>query len=83
MTIVIGGDGAITLLPDSDWHLDALAWHRGAKAVYRVNERSGAVRVEGREGSRRCVIESLAPAAQQVLGSTAGRSSPPRGWPVG
>jgi hypothetical protein len=74
MTIVIGSDGAITLLPDSDWHLDALVWHWGAKAVYRVNERGGAVRVEGREGSRKCVIESTA---------GAGRSSPPRGWPVG
>ena len=73
MTILVGADGQMTLLADSDWPLDSLAWHHGARAVYRVNERQGSLRVEAREGARRCVIESPA----------AARFSPPRGWPLG
>src|SRR5579871_1217672 len=62
MTVLIGADGGIRLVAGSDWPLDSLACHHGAKTAYRVSERSGSVRVEGREGSRRCVLESAKPA---------------------
>jgi hypothetical protein len=62
MTILIGQDGAIRMIAESDWPLDSLAWHHGAKSAYRVSERRGAVRVEGREGSRTCVMQSTTPA---------------------
>ncbi len=62
MTILIGQDGAIRMFADSDWPLDSLAWHHGAKSSYRVSERRGSVRVEGREGSRTCVMQSVSPA---------------------
>jgi len=62
MTILIGQDGGIQMLAESDWPLDSLACHHGARAVYRVSERRGSVRVEGREGSRTCVMESRSPA---------------------
>ena len=70
MTILIGQDGAIRMLADSDWPLDSLAWHHGARSAYRVTERAGAVRVEGREGSRTCTIESATPSrtARLLLG---------------
>ena len=58
MTIMIGQEGGIHMLADSDWPLDSLAWHHGARTIYRVSERSGAVRVEGREGSRTCLLET-------------------------
>jgi len=58
MTILIGWDGAIRLCADSDWPLDSLALEHGARAAYRVSHRSGSVRVEGREGSRTCVLET-------------------------
>lgn len=57
MTILLGADG-IRLIADSDWPLDSLLWHHGAKTAYRVSERDGRIRVEGREGATRCVVES-------------------------
>ena len=71
MTILIGQDGAIRMFAGSDWPLDSLAWYHGARAAYRVSERRGAVRVEGREGSRTCEIQSLSPAetARRFLAS--------------
>ena len=61
MTILIGQDGAIRMVADSDWPLDSLAAHHGAQTAYRVSERCGSVRVEGREGTRKCVLESPKP----------------------
>jgi hypothetical protein len=71
MTILISQEGAIHMIADSDWPLDSLAWHHGAKTAYRVTESSGSVRVEGREGSRTCLMESSKPAqiARYLLGS--------------
>ena len=62
MTILVGRDGAIRMLVDSDWPLEALARHHGAKAGYRVSKRGGSLRVEGREQSRTCLLESASPA---------------------
>lgn len=62
MTILIGQDGAIRMVADSDWALDSLALHHGARSAYRVSNTRGAVRVEGREGLKKCVMESVAPA---------------------
>jgi hypothetical protein len=61
MTILIGQEGGIHMIADSDWPLDSLTWHHGAKTAYRVSEQCGSVRVEGREGSRTCVMESVKP----------------------
>lgn len=61
-TILIGHDGHIKMFADSDWPLDSLSWHHGAKAAYRVTEHGGSVRVEGREGCRTCVLETSKPA---------------------
>jgi hypothetical protein len=61
MTILIGNDGHIKMFADSDWPLDSLSWHHGAKTAYRVSEQSGSVRVEGREGMRTCLMESARP----------------------
>ena len=58
MTILLGPDG-IRMIADSDWPLDSLISHHGANTAYRVSQNQGAVRVEGREGSRRCVLESV------------------------
>ena len=66
LTILLGNDG-IRIIADSDWPLDSLLWHHGAKTAYRVRENQGAVRVEGREGSRRCLLESKSPAATARL----------------
>jgi hypothetical protein len=57
MTVLIGRDGGIQLCTDSDWPLDSLMLDRGSRTGYRVSPRRGWVRVEGREGLRRCVLE--------------------------
>jgi hypothetical protein len=56
MTILIGQDDGIQILADSDWPLDSLAAHHGAKAAYRVTQQNGKVRVEGHEGHRSCLL---------------------------
>ena len=62
VTILVGGPNGIRMIADSDWPLDSLLLHHGADAAYRVSENRGSVRVEGRDLSRRCVIESRTPA---------------------
>ncbi len=64
MTILIGHQGAIHMIADSDWPLDSLTWHHGAKTAYRVTGHSGSIRVEAREGPRTCIMESAKP--QQI-----------------
>jgi hypothetical protein len=70
MTILIGPEGNIRMVADSDWTLESLARHHGAQSAYRVSEETGRIRVEGRDGMRRCVLESAAPAriARLLLG---------------
>lgn len=70
ITILIRQDGGIHMLADSDWPLDSLVLEHGARTAYRVSERNGSVRVEGREGLKKCVLESPGPRkiAQMLLG---------------
>jgi hypothetical protein len=71
MTILIGRDGGIHMVADSDWPLESLAREHGARSAYRVSGSGGAVRVEGREGGERCLLESDSPArtARLLLGA--------------
>ena len=62
MTILIGQDGQIRMLADSDWPLDSLVLYHGARSAYRVSGCNGSVKVEGREGGRICVMQSRNPA---------------------
>jgi hypothetical protein len=70
MTILIGPEGRIRMVADSDWPLESLARHHGAESAYRVSEETGRIRVEGRDGMRRCLLESSSPArvARLLLG---------------
>jgi len=70
MTILIGPEGHIRRVADSDWPLESLARHHGARSAYRVSEETGRIRVEGRDGARRCLLESSSPAriARLLLG---------------
>ncbi len=71
MTILLGTEGGIHMIADSDWPLDSITLHHGARTAYRVSERGGSVRVEGREGRRTCLMESAKPAqiARLLLGN--------------
>jgi hypothetical protein len=70
LTIVVGAEGGIRMIADSDWPLDRLqSWH-GAEMVYRVRRQGSAVRLEGRAGSRTCLFEG-----RTLNGAARGRST--------
>lgn len=71
LTILLGCEGGMRMIADSDWTLDALQTYHGASAVYRVSQKQERLRVEGREGLRRCMFESPSTqmAAKLILGS--------------
>jgi hypothetical protein len=61
MTILIDREGGIVMLSDSDWSLQALQSERGARMAYRIGQQNGKVRLEGRSGSRTCLMEVTEP----------------------
>src|SRR5271156_460273 len=61
MTILISPEGGIHIVAESDWPLDSLQLHHGARMAYRVSQTAANVRVEGRAGSRTCVFETAPP----------------------
>jgi hypothetical protein len=63
MAILIGQDGAIRMLMGTDWPLDSLEAHHGARAAYRISHTGDRVRVEGKSASNSCLLESEPPAA--------------------
>ena len=80
MTILITAEGAIRMVADSDWPLDSLQSHHGAKMAYRVSQNASLVRVEGREDSRTCLLEAAKPerVARFLLNSTPSYWAAPR-----
>jgi hypothetical protein len=62
-TILIGPEGGIHMLAESDWPLASLESHHGARTLYRVSQASGQITVEGRSGQQRCRLEAEHPQA--------------------
>jgi len=56
LAILIDPQGAIHMMDAGGWSLPSLAADRGAQAAYRVTRQSGRVQVEGRAGSRTCLL---------------------------
>jgi hypothetical protein len=71
VTILVGAEGGVHLLADSDWPLDRLLAERGAWTAYRVSERAGQVKLEGRAGARACLLQAETPQsiARRLLNS--------------
>ena len=63
MAILIGPEGGIRMIADSDWPLESLRLQHGAQMAYRVTQHQTSVKVEGRAGSRTCLFESEKPAS--------------------
>jgi hypothetical protein len=63
ITILVGVEGGIRMLADSDWPLASLVAHHGASAAYRVHHTQGTVTVDGRSGGRTCRLAGEQPAA--------------------
>ena len=69
MTILISPEGGIRMVADSDWPLDSLQAHHGARMAYRVSRHQQKVRIEGKSGSQTCMLESSAcDEARRLLG---------------
>jgi hypothetical protein len=69
-SVLIGTDGAIRMIADSDWALDRLAAENGAAMAYRIREERGRIRIDGRSASSTCRFETAPPAraARELLG---------------
>jgi len=80
LTVLITDEGGIRMVADSDWSLDALQLHHGARMAYRVSQTAAHVRVEGRAGSRTCLFETAKPerAARLLLQRPLNQWIPPR-----
>lgn len=60
--ILIGHDGSIRVIADSAWPLASLESHYGARMAFQVRHTEDRrVRVEGRAGSRTCLLEAAKP----------------------
>ena len=57
LVILIDRQGGMRMMDPSGWTLPALSSEYGATAVYRVERRGGTVRVEGWDGSQRCLLQ--------------------------
>lgn len=66
-TVFVGPEGGWQMIAGVEHDPAALAWARGAHAVWRVRRLAGRIRVEGWAGGHHCVLESPAP-GQAVAG---------------
>lgn len=69
LAILIGAQGDVHMLDATGWAVPTLMAEYSARAVYRVTREGGNVRLEGRSGSRTCLLasESHAETARQLL----------------
>ena len=72
LTILLGAEGGIRIVADSDWPLESLQREYGAHSAYRVTPTPERVCVDGRDGSRTCHLETASPAqvARMLLNAT-------------
>lgn len=55
--VVLDRQGGFRMLDPTGWSLPALAAEFGAEAVYKVERKGSSVRVEGWDGSQRCLLQ--------------------------
>jgi hypothetical protein len=60
-TIYFGPQGGLQMVAGADQSLESLAWTRGALSAWHVIRSHDKVRVEGRHGHQRCLLEAPAP----------------------
>jgi len=78
VAIVMDRQSGMRMLDPAGWSLPALAAEFGATAVYRVERRGAAVRVEGWNGTDRCLVQRTLPAGRlfQLPGMNSGNYRP-------
>lgn len=63
-TIYFGPQGGLHMVVGADQSLESLAWSQGALSAWQIVRSHGKVRVEGRHGEQRCLLEAPAPHRQ-------------------
>lgn len=71
LTILVMWDGSLRAVSGSEWPLAALQDEYGSRMCYRVATNGGRVKVEGRMGTEKCLLEAEPPSAiaRRLLGS--------------
>jgi len=69
-SLLVGPDGGIHMVFGSDWGLEPLRQHHGARAAYRVTRSAWSVVLEGRSAGASCKLEAARP-ARVLLGPPA------------
>ena len=74
LAVTLSDGGGIRITDAAGWDLLALQLHSGAATVYRISRNRHGIRVEGRSGSRSCVLTAEPPAAtaQRLLNPNGG-----------
>jgi hypothetical protein len=67
VAILLDRQGGMRMLDPAGWSLPAMSAEFGAIAVYKVERRGGAVRVEGWGGGQRCLIQRNVSACSSAL----------------
>jgi len=67
-SVLVGTDGGIHMVYDSDWGLEPLRQHHGAREAYRVTRSGGRVVLEGRSAGACCRMEAVR-AARVLFGA--------------
>jgi hypothetical protein len=70
--LVLDRQGGFRMLEPAGWSLTGLAAETGAEAVYKVERCSSGVRVEGWNGSERCLLEAPGPGRRESRRSFTG-----------
>jgi len=61
LAILVGRDGGIHMLADSDWNIERLREHHAAAAAYRVTRHAARVEVEARTAGQSCMLRREEP----------------------
>jgi hypothetical protein len=80
VAIVVDRQGVIRMVEPSGWSLAGLGAHYGAAAVFKVENRGQAVRVEGWERNQRCLVQRNV--QRQCLADLPGFAVVPQAIPV-
>ena len=80
MAILIDSLGGIRVMDAAGWHPESLRQHYGARSVFQITRMAGAVRVTGRSGAQRCLLETTPASAGSRPRAGVGMDLPLCGW---
>ena len=61
LSILVNREGGIHMIAGTDWQLESLRAHHGARAAYRVYRTNGCVRLEAHSATESCLLAAERP----------------------